>query len=313
MTYPLIISTRDLDGFLSVAAAIIDPASTLLAANAGFLRLLGAGSDKRIGTKIGHFFVQPNFATLVGALPGTIGEVYKGLLTIGDYTGTSRTLRGRVWRIAEGIRLLAEHDVEELERVAKSMKDMGHDSLLAHRALGVENIGLKRREARALETSLTDALTGVGNRRRLDQALAAEITRVTRTDQPLSATMADLDHFKKINDRFGHAVGDKVLARFGRLLRAQTRPTDIVVRYGGEEFLVLMPHTDLGRAMDVAERIRGVLEKEHIEPLCDAVTSSFGVAERLVGEGAEAFLRRVDAALYEAKESGRNRVVSASP
>jgi two-component system, cell cycle response regulator len=311
MTSPSIISTQDLDGLLSVAAAIVSPTGTLTAANAGFLRLLGAGSDKRIGTKVGRSFVQPSFAALVGASPATTGEVYRGLLTIGDYAGTSRTLRGRVWRISEGIRLLAEHDIEELESVANSMNDMGNDSLLTQRMLGVENIGLKRREAQALETSLTDALTGVGNRRRLDQALAAEITRVTRTDQPLSAAMADLDHFKKINDRFGHTVGDKVLACFGRLLLAQTRPTDIVVRYGGEEFLVLMPHTDLGRAMDVAERIRRALEREHIAALPGAVTSSFGVAERIVGEDAEAFLRRVDAALYEAKELGRNRVVSA--
>jgi two-component system cell cycle response regulator len=119
----------------------------------------------------------------------------------------------------------------------------------------------------------------------------------------------DLDHFKRVNDTFGHEAGDKVLAAFGELLRKQTRATEIVVRAGGEEFVVLMPHTDLADGLATAERIRTAIATARIEPLPDGVTASFGVAELAGGEASDAFMRRVDKALYEAKHTGRNRVV----
>jgi two-component system chemotaxis response regulator CheY len=121
--------------------------------------------------------------------------------------------------------------------------------------------------------------------------------------------MADIDHFKYVNDEYGHAAGDRVLAHFGALLRTHTRPTDIVTRFGGEEFIVLMPHTRLAQASAKAEQIRNALAAEQIAPLVRPVTSSFGVAELLHDEEGSSFLKRVDAALYRAKKDGRNRVV----
>ncbi|MEO5694124.1 MAG: GGDEF domain-containing protein [Usitatibacter sp.] len=306
-------SGDDLDALLSVAAAKFDSEGVLLAANKGFLRLIGESSGQRIGTACGQYLVQPNFTTFAATSPGKIGELYCGLITIGEYMGTSQTLRGRVWRTVGGLRILAEHDVEELERIVASMQELAQDSLLSQRTLGVENTGLKRREAQMVETTLLDALTGVGNRRKLDQALASEIARAERTGQPLCALMADIDHFKQVNDGYGHAAGDRVLARFGELLRMQTRPSDIVTRFGGEEFVVLMPHTALAPALAAAERIRSALANERIDPLADPVTTSFGVAQLSGGENAESLLGRIDAALYRAKESGRNRVVASAP
>ena len=306
------ITVDDLGPLLSVALADFDEAGVLLAANAGFLRLLGADATQCIGTRVGRFFVQPDFKTLAGASAAHDGEVHRGLLTIGEYEGKTRTLRGQVWRTPDGLCLLAEHDVEQLEKLGDSLQEMNREAILSQRALGMENIALKGRESRMVEAALTDVLTGVGNRRKLDQSLDVEIARATRGGQPLSALMADIDHFKRVNDVHGHAAGDQVLADFGALLRSQTRPTDIVARFGGEEFVVLMPQTALARGAEVAERIRKVLAGQAIAPLPEPVTSSFGVAEFVPGEEAGAFLKRVDAALYRAKDAGRNTVVLAT-
>ena len=168
----------------------------------------------------------------------------------------------------------------------------------------------RQRETELRAQSLTDFLTGVGNRRRLEEGLAVEIHRAERTGQGLCALMADLDHFKRVNDDYGHGVGDRVLAAVGEMLRQQTRPTDVVTRFGGEEFVILLPHTTLPEAVVGAERLRLSLETTRIAPLPNTLTVSIGVAELATGEDGAGLIRRIDAALYEAKRQGRNRVVS---
>lgn len=302
----MITEAEEIDRLRSIAVAEIDPGGVLLSANAGFRRLAGAGVE--IGTRVASLFLQPSFVTLSNTVHHGVTEIYDGLMTLGEIDGKTRTLCGRVWRTPKGLRVVAEYDIDELERVAAAIEDLNRETLVAERALGVENVLLKRLEAKVREISLTDELTGIGNRRKLDDALSVEIARVTRTARPLSALMADLDHFKRVNDGFGHAVGDKLLANFGRILRTQTRPTDIPFRFGGEEFVVLMPNTGISSAVEVAERIRTLVASERVEPLPEPVTSSFGVAEYIVQEGATSFLKRLDDALYRAKETGRNKV-----
>jgi diguanylate cyclase (GGDEF)-like protein len=182
---------------------------------------------------------------------------------------------------------------------------------VAQYALVGANAGLKRREAQITEASLTDTLTGLGNRRRLDQALAIEVSRVARGNGVLSAVMLDVDHFKRINDQYGHGAGDEVLAGIGAILGSQTRQTDMPARFGGEEFVVLMPHVTLVQATAKAELLRAQISAEAFAPLQNVTTASFGVAELAPGEDAESFFGRMDKALYQAKESGRNRVVAA--
>ena len=121
--------------------------------------------------------------------------------------------------------------------------------------------------------------------------------------------MADLDHFKRVNDIYGHEAGDSVLAAFGGLLGEQMRPTDIVPRFGGEEFVVLMPDTDLENAVAAAERVRMAFAALRVKPLPDPVKASFGVTGFAAGEQGDDLLRRIDQTLYAAKRSGRNRVV----
>jgi diguanylate cyclase (GGDEF)-like protein/PAS domain S-box-containing protein len=171
---------------------------------------------------------------------------------------------------------------------------------------------LRASEAEVRRLALTDPLTGVGNRRRLDEALRTEISRMHRYDGRLSAVMTDLDHFKRINDRHGHQVGDQVLQEFARLLQSHCRDIDLVARFGGEEFVILMPEVGLDEARACAERMRATLAQATIPPLAEPVTASFGVAELAPGEDGEALLRRADEALYAGKAAGRDRVTVAA-
>ncbi len=300
----------ELEPLLAVAAAMLDQNGTLIEANAGFLRLIEIEGRQPIGALATRFFVQPNFAALTCAPADSAGELYRGLLTIGVYLGHTRTLRGRVWRFEAHLRVLAEYDIEEFERLNELVLKLNLDSSDAQLRLTQANLQLRQREAEIVVESLTDPLTGVGNRRRLDQALAIEISRAQRTHEGLCVFMADLDHFKLVNDTYGHEAGDQVLVAFGELLRRQARATDIVARFGGEEFVGLLPNTDIAHGLATAERIRVAVASSSIKPMLKPVTASFGVAELGAGEQPDAIMRRVDKALFAAKQSGRNCVVA---
>lgn len=301
----------ELEHLLAVVAATIDDNGKLLQANAGFQRLVGANGTQPIGTRVNRFFIQPTFNALLDAPADAAGLIHNGLLTFGEYDGITRTLSARIIRREGGIRLLAEYDIAELERLYATVLELNKDYAKAQLELAQTNLKLQQREAQILELSLTDPLTGVGNRRRLEQSLVTEISRAVRSGHKLCAFMADIDHFKRVNDSYGHEAGDSVLKSFAALLRDHTRPTDIVTRYGGEEFAVLMPNCNLTGAVALSERIRSLAAAATIEPLPAPVTASFGVVELQADESAESLIRRADEALYKAKQSGRNRVVSA--
>ncbi len=295
----------------TVAAGVLDGSGILLEANAGFLRLLPDRGVTPIGAKVARYFIQPSFAALLLAAGENAAEGYRGLMTIGDIAGRTRTLRGQALGARNGLRVLAEYDIAELERLNEAVLALNRDSSVTQHALTQANVSLKEREGKLVEDSLTDALTGVGNRRRLEQALVIEIARVRRDGGTLSAIMADVDHFKRVNDVYGHDAGDRVLTQFGALLRSQTRLTDVVARFGGEEFFVLMPQAGIAQAAAKAENFRSTLAAARFDPLDGPVTASFGVAELALDETGEGLLKRADTALYQAKESGRNRVVTA--
>ncbi len=158
--------------------------------------------------------------------------------------------------------------------------------------------------------SATDPLTGLYNRRRMMEALENEVRRSRRLKHSFAVLMADVDNFKRYNDAHGHPAGDEVLKRVAALLREATRDVDVVARYGGEEFFVLLPETEGEGAAEVADRVR---ERLAADPLPGgAVTLSFGVAEFPAhGDTGETLIAIADAALYQAKREGRNRVVVA--
>ena len=169
---------------------------------------------------------------------------------------------------------------------------------------------LEQANAELGRLATVDALTGVGNRRLFDRTLASEASRVGRYGGALALVLADLDHFKRINDVHGHAAGDEQLRAVGGVLRDCARASDLVARYGGEEFAILLPHTDAAQALQFAERVRRALARQ-AGPAGERVTASFGVAQ-LGPEGDVAQLvAAADAALYRAKAEGRDRVVAA--
>jgi diguanylate cyclase (GGDEF)-like protein len=183
-------------------------------------------------------------------------------------------------------------------------------SLAAQAVIALDNARLHRiveRQARV------DGLTGLANRRQLEDQLATELSRVERFGGTLAVVLADLDDFKRVNDRYGHPAGDVVLREFARTLEEGSRDIDTVGRWGGEEFVLLLPGTNLDGAAQLAERIRRSLEERLIHAGGEGpipTTASFGVAAFSAPATAEAVLAAADSALYAAKRGGKNRVAS---
>jgi diguanylate cyclase (GGDEF)-like protein len=172
-----------------------------------------------------------------------------------------------------------------------------------------------RRFHRAEELSITDSLTGVYNYRYLRSALDKEVARARRFGEVFSLIMLDVDHLKDYNDRHGHLRGSEVLRRLAQLVLAQLRGADVVAKYGGDEFVVILPQTDRAGAGILAERIRGAIELHEFPGESEGVkiTSSMGIAQFPDdGESTRDLLDVADAALYQAKRSGRNKVTADS-
>ena len=181
------------------------------------------------------------------------------------------------------------------------------ESLLASLLFPLRNALLYRS---ALQSALRDPLTDTGNRIAMNQALQREIDLARRSLQPLSVLMLDIDHFKSINDRFGHATGDEVLKAVAAALKGSLRNIDMVFRYGGEEFLVLLSNTSREAAQIIGERLRlAVLGLQYLEEgRALELSISLGCATLLPGESPESLQRRADSALYVSKRKGRNRL-----
>jgi diguanylate cyclase (GGDEF)-like protein len=165
----------------------------------------------------------------------------------------------------------------------------------------------------ATQSALRDPLTGTGNRIAMDQSLAREIAVTRRNKAPLSVLMVDVDHFKHVNDEYGHYTGDEVLRAIAQGLKSQLRNIDRVFRYGGEEFVVLLTDTDRETAVQIGERLRstvlGLAFPHHAPSLTMSI--SLGCSTLMAGETADSLVQRADSALYVAKREGRNRLVLA--
>jgi diguanylate cyclase (GGDEF)-like protein/PAS domain S-box-containing protein len=180
-----------------------------------------------------------------------------------------------------------------------------------------EHVTARERLVRELAAQArTDALTDLANRRAAKEALVAEVERSRRYGRPLSIAIFDLDHFKEVNDRHGHEVGDKILVAFAEVLRATARGTDVVARWGGEEFLAIVFEAEAEAARAFAERVRAELRDRAplsaIRGDSRVLTVSAGVATLSPDDDADSLLRRADRALYDAKEGGRDRTACAA-
>jgi diguanylate cyclase (GGDEF)-like protein len=177
-------------------------------------------------------------------------------------------------------------------------------TLCAYGAIALANADA---QAQLVRLSVSDTLTGLSNRLRLDQVLGEEGTRQGRSGSPVSVILLDLDHFKTVNDQHGHPVGDRVLVATGELLKAGSRQTDEVGRWGGEEFLVVCRDTDRAGAIALAHKLRELISAQDFRGVGHR-TASFGVAQLADGEDVETLVARADVALYRAKRAGRDRV-----
>ena len=200
----------------------------------------------------------------------------------------------------------------EVQQLSQSLGRMTHH-LVAGREAMEEKVRLRTLELEAANRALdlqarTDALTGLLNRRGFETQMAFAVALARRSSRPLSLITVDVDHFKRVNDTYGHEAGDEVLRRLARTLESRLRGSDVVARLGGEEFVALLPDTDLTGAQSIAQALVTAMAEQQ-DPVVGTITVSAGVATmRGADDTGAAMLRRGDAALYEAKGQGRNRV-----
>jgi len=244
-----------------------------------------------------------------------------------DGLGLCRAIRKRAWKGYVFIIILTAKDSKEdivsgLEAGADDYltKPFHHAELIARINSGVRIVSLEQSLRSANEEirllSIKDPLTGCFNRSYLNERLPQELTRARRYRRPLSLIICDIDHFKYVNDNYGHQVGDDVLKEFAVSIMSSIRDqVDWTVRYGGEEFLIILPETDAGGTQILAERLRRKIAEKtfNSESHTLSITASFGSTCLHPGSGGgsytqETIIRTADALLYEAKESGRNRV-----
>jgi len=204
--------------------------------------------------------------------------------------------------------------VERYKKLLDDYQKLDAEHQKAKRSLEIKEIEIKAILAQAHEIANTDVLTFLPNRRKIIVDLQEEVIRANRYDTPLSISLLDLDHFKNINDTYGHTTGDEALRSVSARLREQIRHPDTIGRYGGEEFLIVLPNSKIRAAGEQAERLCQTIRALDVEANDHSfrVTISIGVAQYRVGEeNWEQFLHRADEALYKAKDMGRDQWVVA--
>ncbi len=294
----------------AIVAVILDDQGFVIEANRGFRFIINMDetSDHKINVR--ELFVQPGFAEFVSLHSESNVPIYQGIMNIGDPNSYCRSVNGSVFRFNDKLLVVGEYDIADLERLNSTVIELNEELAQLQRDLVKVNRDLKRKEKKITQMMLTDPMTGIANRRHYEQKVVEEIQRHQRYKNPLSFAMGDIDLFKSVNDTYGHDVGDVVINRFAHCLRDSKRASDFVARVGGEEFILIMPHTTLEQAHLVIDRIRKLFSEEKYDAIERAITASFGVTELKENDTPECLVKRSDQGLYEAKETGRNKVVS---
>jgi diguanylate cyclase (GGDEF)-like protein len=251
------------------------------------------------------FALAPSYQMFISFISGAllipvahyfwIGDINRATYTIGILTLLTALLKlGRIANLEfiEGVRRLVL-----IQRISTQLEE--------------RNQQLDKLNREINDIAIHDKLTGLYNRHFIVDQLERQHGSYVRYGNACSIVMIDIDHFKLVNDRYGHIVGDKVLVAFSRLLESMVRQGDLIGRYGGEEFLLVLPMTGLAAALQLAQRIRTSLADKPLldQPVMHVVSASFGVAQIGSGESIDDWLLRSDQALYSAKEHGRNCVM----
>ncbi len=260
---------------------------------------------------------------IVALTPGLARGGFRGNIPYDDFfaafasTGERKArIRSAVDRLRRQRELARERDHfraaihDEREQSARLLDRHLH-LVKAFRAMEGINEELERSNKRLEKIARYDMLSGLLNRSSLFAAMDIEIERAVRNGAPLGGFMTDIDHFKSINDNFGHPYGDEVIRQIGNRLKLAMRTYDSAGRYGGEEFFIILPNTTIDQARMIAERFRESLDRAPVVLGDDTVkvTASLGVAEYRVGANREEWVRSADRAMYSAKQEGRNRTV----
>ena len=200
--------------------------------------------------------------------------------------------------------------VDRSHRLAKNLLVVISERVRSDNVFIAERLGVLRRAER---NAVTDALTGLGNRHWMQDMFERELKRARTGESDLCLMMADVDRFKDINDTSGHIIGDRILATIASALRERLRPTDLIARFGGDEFAILLPGVTLAEATATAERVRENLMDSSDPNLPKGVTVSIGLTAATSSDDLDRLLERADGAMYDAKEQGRNRVAVREP
>jgi diguanylate cyclase (GGDEF)-like protein/putative nucleotidyltransferase with HDIG domain/PAS domain S-box-containing protein len=294
---------------LAESVIVLDPQKRIVIANDSFATAAGLDADILVGQRIGRipWKLQDPSSELPWDKVSRTGVTERAVtMTLNSKKAGERIFSVSASPINGGGKdskgmLVSLDDVTALHDRNKRLVTMVSDLEQTQKIVRQQNEQLSA-------MAMKDPLTGCLNRRALFERLAGVWDEVRRYHYPVSVMMIDVDHFKSVNDKHGHAAGDSVLQSVARVLQEQARATDIVARYGGEEFCFVLPHTALDGGEQVAERVRAAIESMRIGEL--SVTASFGVAALTGGDTApQVIMERADEALYAAKRSGRNRVV----
>lgn len=262
---------------------------------------------------IRHLRRASAFDRLERELAGLLALVRAHLMAREKYTHSLANAQSRLAELsgAEQVRVIVSLLVAENERMRRDNAD--YQGRIEDCARQIET--LQSNLSGAEEAALKDPLTGTGNRRSFDAVITKTVQDSNEQQKPASLIMCDIDHFKRVNDAFGHQVGDEVIKLLAHVIESNIRETDTVIRYGGEEFAIILPTAEREAATSIAERIRRQFEAKRLtiretNQNIGQLTASFGVAQHRTGDDVDTFVQRADAKLYEAKASGRNRVAT---
>lgn len=304
---PFAIVPAWLKDFRAIAVALIADDGRIVEANEGFLMTL-VGITEGFATSN---FIEPSFNLLCHSPAQADGLIYHGLLTLGAPEGARRAFSGRVYRMNQMLFVAAEMDISAFEQMNDEIGKLKSELDDVRRQLSKRNHALQSALVEMTELKRQDPVTGLANRVILDQRMEEEIKRWERSRRPLALMLMDMDGFTKINADYGRDVGDEVLKHVATVVTQAVRAIDVAVRYGGQEFAILLPETNEMGALIVAERLRMDLEGQIMLPVLEPATASFGMAVYLSGEQREELYARAWRALKYAKSHGKNAIAMA--
>jgi diguanylate cyclase (GGDEF)-like protein len=293
----------------TVFAILLDADGTIRLRNRAANRIIPGDPAGGVQPKICDFMVFSDAESFARRLCGPLGPSDSPFrLNLSDGQSDPLTVEVSLMDCSGGFLVLGAAEERHALRLQAERQMLANQLATMARELARKNKELEAANHAIERIARTDVLTGLSNRRTLDELLSREIGRAQRQHQPLSLILADVDHFKEINDTFGHGVGDHVLSALGRIFGSQVRPYDVAARFDGEEFVLVFPGTECHEGLAIAERLRRQVEAIQIPNGPERITISCGVATLMENDSAEAVLARADAALCRAKDGGRNRV-----